>query len=439
MSAPLSLYELNNLVRSAFDTVLYDRYWVKAELGEVQQNRGHCFLEFVQKDEKSNALVAKARGQIWANTWAILRPYFENSTKRQLASGMQVLVCVELTFHEVYGYSLNVTDIDPTYTLGDIARKRQEIIRSLEKAGIAEMNKDLRLPRLLQRIAVISSASAAGYGDFIKQLDGNNKCLKFKVKLFPATMQGDGVESSVIKALDCIAKELDDWDAVVIIRGGGAASDLYGFDTLALGENIAQFPLPVISGIGHERDDTIVDIVAHTRVKTPTAAADFIIRHQEAELNILHEFSERISRECTSLISKEKIRLERVSNKIPTLWEVFKTKDSVFLDEVILRLHKSSRNMIGSKAVKQDYIFQHLSFASKSFLIKQKHIIEIIERQMDMADPERILKLGYSITRINGKAIFASNDLKIGDMLQTTLFDGEIQSVVKEKHDNNTT
>ncbi|MBQ8737006.1 MAG: exodeoxyribonuclease VII large subunit, partial [Bacteroidaceae bacterium] len=307
MSAPLSLYELNNLVRSAFDTVLYDRYWVKAELGEVQQNRGHCFLEFVQKDEKSNALVAKARGQIWANTWAILRPYFENSTKRQLASGMQVLVCVELTFHEVYGYSLNVTDIDPTYTLGDIARKRQDIIRSLEKAGIAEMNKDLELPRLLQRIAVISSASAAGYGDFIKQLEGNNKCLKFEVKLFAATMQGDGVESSVIKALDCIAKEMDDWDAVVIIRGGGAASDLYGFDTLALGENIAQFPLPVISGIGHERDDTIVDIVAHTRVKTPTAAADFIIRHQEAELNILHEFSERISRECTSLISKEKI------------------------------------------------------------------------------------------------------------------------------------
>lgn len=427
----LSLYELNNLVRSTFDTVLNDEYWLKAEIGEVHQNRGHCFLEFVQKDESSNALIAKARGQIWANKWAVLRPYFEKTTKRSFSSGIQVLVCVELTFHEVYGYSLNVVDIDPIYTIGDIARKRQEIIQHLENAGVLRMNKDLPLPRLLKRVAVISSATAAGYGDFIKQIENNSSGLKFIVKLFPSTMQGDGVEKSVINALDAIAEEMEHWDVVVIIRGGGASSDLYGFDTLSLAENVAQFPLPVISGIGHERDDTVVDVVAHTRVKTPTAAAEFIIRHQEAELQRLQNIKETLTRGCSMLMNNEKIKLERIGNKIPMLWDFIKTKELRHLDESIMRIQNLTESSLAAMKMKLDFTYQRLRFTSRAYVEKQKHELEMKERQIEMSSPERLLKLGYSITRINGKAISTIHSLMPGDVLETTFADGEIQSIVK--------
>lgn len=427
----LSLYELNNLVRSTFDTVLYDEYWLKAEIGEVHQNRGHCFLEFVQKDESSNALIAKARGQIWANKWAVLRPYFEKTTKRSFSSGIQVLVCVELTFHEVYGYSLNVIDIDPIYTIGDIARKRQEIIQHLENAGVLRMNKDLSLPRLLKRVAVISSATAAGYGDFIKQIENNSSGLKFIVKLFPSTMQGDGVEKSVINALDAIAEEMEHWDVVVIIRGGGASSDLYGFDTLSLAENVAQFPLPVISGIGHERDDTVVDVVAHTRVKTPTAAAEFIIRHQEAELQRLQNIKETLTRGCSMLMNNEKIKLERIGNKIPMLWDFIKTKELRHLDESVMRIQNLTESSLAAMKMKLDFTYQRLRFTSRAYVEKQKHELEIKERQIELSSPERLLKLGYSITRINGKAISTIHSLMPGDVLETMFADGEIQSIVK--------
>ena len=247
-------------------------------------------------------MVAKARAQVWANRWAFLKPMFEQTTGQTLSTGMQVLVQVEVTFHELYGYSLNITDIDPTYTLGDLARRRQEILRQLEEEGISTMNKELPLPRLLQRIAVISSATAAGYEDFHNQLIHNKRRLSFKTKLFQATMQGNDVADSIISALNRIAKEIDEWDAVVIIRGGGATSDLQGFDSLELAENVAQFPLPVITGIGHERDDTIIDLIAHTRVKTPTAAAELLIHHQEEELDMLEDFAARLMEQKKQLL-----------------------------------------------------------------------------------------------------------------------------------------
>ena len=263
----LTLYELNGLVRETLELTLSDAYWVKAEISELRVNR-HCYMELVQKDARGNGIVAKARAQVWANVWAFIRPMFEQTTGQALAAGMQVLVKVEVTFHELYGYSLNVTDIDPAYTLGDIAQRRLEILQQLKDEGIDTMNKELPLPRLLQRIAVISSASAAGYGDFCNQLNNNQRGLAFKTELFAAAMQGNEVENSVIAALNRIAERVDEWDVVVIIRGGGATSDLQGFDSLLLAENVAQFPLPVITGIGHERDDTVIDMISHTRVKT---------------------------------------------------------------------------------------------------------------------------------------------------------------------------
>ena len=259
----LSLLELNSLVRRSLEQCLPDEYWIQAELSDVRSNTtGHCYLEFVQKDPRSNNLVAKARGMIWNNIYRLLKPYFEESTGQLFTSGIKVLVKVTVQFHELYGYSLTVLDIDPAYTLGDMARRRREILLQLEEEGVLTLNKELEMPVLPQRVAVISSATAAGYGDFCHQLQHNPGGFYFYTELFPALMQGNQVEESVLVALDRINARINEFDVVVIIRGGGATSDLSGFDTYLLAAACAQFPLPIITGIGHERDDTVLDSVA---------------------------------------------------------------------------------------------------------------------------------------------------------------------------------
>lgn len=404
----LSLYELNSIVRSRIESLSVETFWVKAELSELRVSRGHCYMEFVQKAEAGNGLVAKARGQVWANRWGLLKTYFEKTTGQALSAGMQVLVSVEPTFHELYGFSLNVIDIDPTFTLGDIARRRMEIIRQLKEEGVAEMNKELPLPRLLQRIAVISSATAAGYGDFSDQLQSNQYGLHFLTRLFPATMQGDGVEQSIISALNAIASDMDSWDIVVIIRGGGSTSDLSGFDTLALAENVAQFPLPVITGIGHERDDTVIDMVAHTRVKTPTAAAEFLIHHQAQELAAVEEFAERIASLSMLQLHREQVRQQNITAKLPTLLSLVSTRENNRLS----------------------MLWQRLTSACTTRFMKEQYRIERIGDKMQSADPEHVLRLGYSITRINGKAVTDASSLNPGDIVTTTLANGEVMSQV---------
>lgn len=430
MQPHITLYELNNIVRSTIESVVSDEYWIHAELSEVRQSRGHCYLEFVQKDEHKHTLIARARGQIWAGRWAMLGPYFVRTTGHNLSVGMQVLVCVQVTFHELYGYSLNVTDIDPTYTLGDIARRRQEIIRTLESEGILTMNKELSLPVLMQRIAVISSRTAAGYGDFCNQLDDNPQNLFFVTRLFPAIMQGEQVEQSIISALDAIASESDSWDAVVIIRGGGSTSDLYGFDTLALAENIAQFPLPVISGIGHERDDTVVDIVAHTRVKTPTAAAEFLIHHQEMQLDRLSSAADRLVGAVNTALHSEHVRLQRVAGAIPSLFNVFRTREEARLDLLVLASQNAVTRCIGNSRNTLQMMDQRMWCSVERMLLNEQHRISMLENKIESASPDRLLKLGFSITRINGHAITDISQARNGDTVVTTLAEGELTSVV---------
>lgn len=292
----LSLHELNGLVKRSVRTCLPDTYWVQAELSDVRSNySGHCYLEFVQKDASGNNLIAKARGTIWSNIFKMLKPYFEQETGQAFTSGIKVLVEVSVEFHELYGYSLTVLDIDPTYTVGDMERKRREILRQLEEEGVIDLNKELEMPMLPQRVAVISSATAAGYGDFCNQLVNNPRGYGFHTELFPAIMQGERVEETVIAALNAIYERMEAFDVVVIIRGGGATSDLSGFDTYELAANCAQFPLPIITGIGHERDDTVLDKVAHTRVKTPTAAAEYLIARMDKCADALDEMSARLT------------------------------------------------------------------------------------------------------------------------------------------------
>lgn len=277
MPQALSLYELNSLVRETIETTLRGEYWVEAELSEYRENRGHCYMELIQKRRQFGHAPGTAAAKCWRSTWQTIKPYFIRVTGQELHAGMKVMLKVYPQFHEQYGFSWIVTDINPEFTLGDMARKRQEIIRQLKEEGVFDLQKDLRIPMFAQRIAVISSATAAGYGDFCNQLADNSLHLIFHTELFASTMQGEHVEESVIAALNKINDRADDFDVVVIIRGGGGTSDFSGFDTLALAENVANFPLPIITGIGHDRDECILDMVSNTRVKTPTAAAAFLV------------------------------------------------------------------------------------------------------------------------------------------------------------------
>ncbi len=427
----LSLYELNNLVRSTLEMTMCDEYWVHAEISELRENR-HCYLEFAQKDALGNGLVAKARGQVWANRWVMLRSHFERTTGQRLCVGMQVLVKVEVTFHELYGYSLNVVDIDPTYTLGNIARRRKEIMDKIRAEGIADMNKELPLPRLIQRIAVISAATAAGYGDFSNQLHNNARGLAFVTRLFPATMQGNEVESSIVNALNAIAAEQDDWDVVVIIRGGGATTDLAGFDSLVLAENVAQFPLPIITGIGHERDDTIIDMVSHTRVKTPTAAAEFLIHHQEEELDNVNALADRIIKNGLAKIANEKTRLQAITSKMPSLYKAYKAGEEARLDRKLSIIQNNILQNVQRKLNTTAMREQQLKLYTSALLNKEHNRLDILENKIKNASPERILKLGFTITRINGKAVKDATLLHKGDMIETEFAQGKVKSTVNK-------
>ena len=406
----LSLYGLNGLIKRSIRSCMPDTYWVQAELSDVRSNySGHCYLEFVQKDVVGNNLIAKARGTIWSNIYKMLKPYFEQETGQAFVSGIKVLVQVSVEFHELYGYSLTVLDIDPTYTVGDMARKRREILRQLEEEGVINLNKELEMPMLPQRIAVISSATAAGYGDFCNQLQNNPRGYGFHTELFPAIMQGERVEESVLVALDAINARMEEFDAVVIIRGGGATSDLSGFDTYLLAASCAQFPLPVITGIGHERDDTVIDMVAHTRVKTPTAAAEYLIACMDKVADKLDDLAYRLQSGVRKRLLWEHRRMDSLKQRIP--------------NAVYKRISDAKYELFVAQRT--------LASASKSFLTSKTHRLELLQQRLNDALPEKQLARGYSITLKDGKVVKDASALKEGERLITVLHQGRIESVIE--------
>lgn len=405
----MSLYELGRLIRLTLREGLPDAYWVQAELSEVREAyNGHCYIELVQKAERGNTLLAKARGTIWANVYKMLKPYFESSTGQAFTAGIKVLLQVSVEYHEQYGLSLTVHDIDPTYTLGDMARRRKEILQQLGEEGVLTLNKELPMPMLPQRVAVISAAGAAGYGDFCDQLVGNPYGFVFYPKLFPAVMQGDRVEETIIAALDHIAAEQEWWDVVVIIRGGGATSDLSGFDTYALAANCAQFPLPIITGIGHERDDTVLDMVAHTRVKTPTAAAEYLVATLVEAAATLDELTNSLVVGITNRIHREERRVEQIAQRLPALFSV---------------MHANGLHRI-------EQLESRMSTALQRTLVAQTHRLELMEKVIEGASPMQILQRGYSITRCEGRVVRNAADLPEGSVLTTELAEGEVKSMV---------
>ena len=426
MEKALTLYELNSLVRETIEEELHQEYWVEAELSEVREVRGHCYMQLVQYDRSEeggkrkryeNTPIAQASAKCWQSSWQLLRPYFEKETGQRLHAGMKVLLQVYANFHETYGFSWIVTDIDPTYTMGDMARKRQEIIRVLKDEGVFDLQKELPLPLFCQRIAVISSANAAGYGDFVNQLENNEYGFQFHTRLFPAVMQGEDVEKSVIAALEQIFRgsggteargNENTFDCVVIIRGGGATADLSGFDTLALAENVANFPLPIITGIGHERDESILDMVSHTRVKTPTAAAAFLIDHLKEVLEVLNDAQERITRYAQQKLSTLDAQLSVVAEAIPRLFSVVKTRQDARLDSMQ----------------------EKMTMLIERRLETEQHRIQLVSEKVKSLDPTLLLRRGYSITLHNGKVVKDVSVLNTGDELETRLAHGNVRSKV---------
>lgn len=427
----LSLFELNQLVRRSVRTCLPDEYWVQVELSDVRANySGHCYLECVQKDPKSNSLIAKARGIIWSNVFSQLKPYFEQETGQAFVSGIKVLVKVTVDFHELYGYSLTIVDIDPAYTLGDMARRRREILLRLQEEGVLSLNKELELPVLAQRIAVISSATAAGYGDFCNQLENNAFGFAFYPRLFPAIMQGERVEASVIAALDRIYAESEKWDVVVIIRGGGATSDLSGFDTYDLAASCAQFPLPIITGIGHERDDTVIDLVAHTRVKTPTAAAEFLVNHLRQTAEQLENYAYYIRQEVPARLNREKERLERCITRIPARVQMRLQREDFRRERLAKRMEMAWQSRLAREQYRLE-LSSRLSVALQARLLKEKHRLDLLEKSVEAASPDLLLKRGYSITLKDGKAVTDASLLKPGDRVVTRVAKGQFSSEVQ--------
>ena len=428
----LSLYELNSLVRDVISMSLPDSYWVEVELSEAREGYGgHCYMELIEKDEHSNTPIAKAHASCWRTRWMLLKPQFERVTGQRIHAGMKVLLKVHAQFHENYGFSWIVDDIDPTYTMGDMARKRMEIIQTLKEEGVFDLQKELKLPMFCQRIAVISSATAAGYGDFCNQLADNGYGLQFTTALFAAIMQGEGVEQSVISALNRINEEWENWDCVVIIRGGGATSDLSGFDTLALAENVANFPLPIITGIGHERDESVLDMISFQRVKTPTAAAAFLVDHLTEVYARIEDAQEAIVNYVKRRLQVERMKFERLSTQIPTLFSLVKVRQSNRLDQLLNRLKVKAERIPADGLHRLEMLEARLKEPVARKLERELHRIDMLSQRAIAQDPERLLSRGYSITLKDGKSIKDASQLKAGDEIETRFAKGVAKAVVK--------
>lgn len=411
MTESYSLSELGKCIKMTLKTAFAEPVWVRAEISEMHENvSGHCYLDLIEKADDTDVLVAKQKATIWAFTYRMLKPYFESEAGATLRAGMKVLLLCEVEFHEVYGVSLNVRDIDPAFTVGEMAVRRAEIIRRLTDDGIVDMNKQQPLAPVPQRVAVISSATAAGYGDFCDQLRNNVFGYTFYTKLFPATMQGAQTEQSVVAALDKICDFIDNFDVVVIIRGGGATSDLVAFDNYNLALHCAQFPLPIISGIGHQRDESVVDLVAHTRVKTPTAAAEFLVaRINDFEKNI-DEMAQNVAFSAREVVHDELLRLQQRTARLGVVQRV---------------------------CVRHDAALQHLTMrlrnAAKMAISSEEKRMALVEKSIEYADPATLLQRGFTLTTKHGKIVKSVCDVAPGDIVTTHLADGAFTAMVQQR------
>ena len=444
--------EIANSIRT--NPVLQSR-WVIAELSDVSERGGHCYMELVEKDDRG-VTIARLRGTIWANNFAYkIKPKFEQITGQKFKSGLKVMLFGSASFHEQYGLSFNITDVDPSFTIGDMERIRREIIETLTREGVVNCNKMLQMPRVPQRIAIISAKGAAGYGDFMNQLQSNPVGFKFYTHLFEATMQGETTSNSVIKALNDIEMTIDLWDCVVIIRGGGATSDLNGFDNLELARRVATFALPVVVGIGHERDRTVLDDIANVRVKTPTAAAEWLIMCAQQTLDQALALANQVARYVKDRTSGASKQLSHIEGTIPIIakQQIIKSKSNLaaiasalpyMTKNKILSANRTidalardvQHSAIGKVSAAQTYLktmSDALANAAPKAIANQDKRLKALENIVEALSPQKTLKRGFSLTKVNGKTVKSVDQLADNDVITTYLADGEITSVVNKK------
>jgi exodeoxyribonuclease VII large subunit len=456
MTEKLSLTELQLIIRDSLYMSLPDMYWVIAEISEIKENNaGHCYLELVEKHPDESNVRARIKAIIWSNRFRFLKSFFENITGDSLREGLKILVKTKVEYHEIYGLSLIITDIDPAFTIGELAIKRQQVIKRLEEEGVFTMNKELDFPALPQRIAIISSKNAAGYSDFINHIHENNFGYVFYCALFDSVMQGTETEQSIIGALDKIMLNSHLFDLVVIIRGGGSQSDLSWFDSYNIAYHVTQFPLPVITGIGHDKDLSITDMVANKSLKTPTAVADFLINSvSEAENNLL-ELSSEIKDISSVILEKYRNRIEIAGIRMLPLVRIMLSHER----------DKLSGKTIEVNRIGKEYAFRagrivanhelRLASGTKSFFSNKKNLVErikqnllsytshivemnmakfeVLENNLNILKPENVLQRGYTITTMNGKIIKSSQKVKSDDTIDTRFSDGTIKSRVITK------
>ena len=450
----IGLYQLNSRVKQALKERFAIPLWVVAEIADVKENSsGHCYMELVEKREADESVIASARATIWSFTYRTLKPYFQTTTGKALQKGMKVLLAVEVVFHELYGYSLNVKDIDPTFTVGDLERKKREILERLTREGVIDMNRELSFPLLPKVIAVISSPTAAGYGDFMDQLHHNPLGYVFHTALFAAVMQGERTTESVVAALERIHACDGLFDVVVIIRGGGSQTDLGSFDSYEMAANVAQFPIPVIAGIGHERDETIIDRVAYRSVKTPTAAAAFLVEAFQRCDAFLEEKREVCAREAVRLLQEEKSRQARhlatfkqstrtgldsqsnrltlTSQRVNRLLGLFTQSRVNGLEQLRIKIKGQVALLMNRQIGVLDSRWKTLTQGARQQITHQRHRIEMSEATIRFADPRKVLERGFSITRVNGKAVRKVEEVHPGAVLETEFLEGTVVSEVK--------
>ncbi len=458
MPEHLSLFQLNQQIKGELANSFPEAVWVVAEISEIRTVRsGHCYLELIEKEEQGDTIKAKIRATIWAFTFRMLKPYFETTTKQELVSGIKVLIKASVEFQEQYGLSLNIKDIDPSFTLGDIARKRLEVIRQLEEEGVMNMNKEVNLTAVPQKLAIISSPTAAGYEDFVNQLENNPGGFKIYHKLFEAIMQGNEAEQSIIDALERIYEYEDIFDAVIIIRGGGSSSDLMCFDTYWLAVNIAQFPLPVLTGIGHERDESVCDLVAHTKLKTPTAVAEYIIDRIDHFNAYLQDLQAQVIDESQQILKNKSHRLELAINTLQPLVNSIITRKRRQPQEAAHRLNFAVKSYFDQQQSFISHVKESIHYLTKKQVrsglqlcrfqqtqlklelgayIKNKYQqLELAEKTSNLSDPSNILKRGYSISYQNDQPIKDIKSVKVGETLTTQLHKGYLISRVEKIND----
>ena len=444
--------EIANSIRT--NPVLQSR-WVIAELSDVSERGGHCYMELVEKDDRG-VTIARLRGTIWANNFAYkIKPKFEQITGQKFKSGLKVMLFGSASFHEQYGLSFNITDVDPSFTIGDMERIRREIIETLTREGVVNCNKMLQMPRVPQRIAIISAKGAAGYGDFMNQLQSNPVGFKFYTHLFEATMQGETTSNSVIKALNDIEMTIDLWDCVVIIRGGGATSDLNGFDNLELARRVATFALPVVVGIGHERDRTVLDDIANVRVKTPTAAAEWLIMCAQQTLDQALALANQVARYVKDRTSGASKQLSHIEGTIPIIakQQIIKSKSNLaaiasalpyMTKNKILSANRTidalardvQHSAIGKISAAQTYLktmSDAIVNATPKAIANQDKRLKALENIVEALSPQKTLRRGFSLTKVNGKTVKSVDQLADNDVITTYLANGEITSVVNKK------